>query len=74
MGIAEYFRSISVRVTWPLPGRLYWAIMEYLGVATKFNKLAAEVEPCNTWEEARQAGMAELKRLEPDWWERPSVG
>lgn len=69
--MAEYFRSVSIRVTEPVPGRFYWAIMENLGIATKFNELAAAAEPFNSWEDARQAGIAELRRREPQLWAKP---
>jgi hypothetical protein len=72
--MTEYFRSVSVRVTEPMFGRFYWTIVENLGVATKFNELAAAAEPYDTWEEARQAGVAELKRREPELWADPSSG
>lgn len=72
--MAEYFRSVSVRVTEPLPGRFYWAIVENLGVATKFNELVAATDPYDTWEEASQAGVAELQRREPQLWASPSEG
>ena len=66
--MAEYFRSVSVRITEPVPGSFYLAIVENLGVATKFHELAAALEPFDTWEEARQAGVAELQRREPELW------
>lgn len=72
--MAEYFRSVSVRITEPVPRRFYWTIVENLGVATMFNELAKSTESFDNWEAARQAGVAELKRLEPELWANPSEG
>lgn len=72
--MAEYFRSVSVRITEPVPGSFYWAIVENLGVATKFNELVTAPTPFDTWEAARQAGVAELRRREPELWANPSEG
>lgn len=70
--MAEYFRSVSVRITEPVPGRFYWAIVENLGVVTKFNELATAATPFETWDAARQAGVAELRRREPELWAPPA--
>ncbi|MBB1601766.1 hypothetical protein [Variovorax sp. UMC13] len=72
--MSDYFRSVSVRITEPVRGRFYWAIIENLGVASMFNELAAAIDPYDTWEEARQAGVAELKRREPQLWAMPPEG
>ncbi|MBB1601911.1 hypothetical protein [Variovorax sp. UMC13] len=71
--MTDYFRSVSVRVTEPVRGRFYWAIVENLGVATKFNELATAAAHFDTWEAARQAGVAELRRREPELWGTPSA-
>lgn len=72
--MAEYFRSVSVRFTEPVPGRFYWAIVQNLGVAAMFNELAAAYAAFDTWEAARQAGVAELRRREPELWPAPTEG
>ena len=72
--MAEYFRSVSVRITEPVPGSFYWAIVENLGVAAMFNELAAAAAAFDTWEAARQAGVAELRRREPELWADPPAG
>lgn len=69
--MAQYFRTVSVRVIEPIPGRFYWAIVENLGVASMFNELASATAPYGTWEEARQAGVVELRRREPQLWVMP---
>lgn len=66
--MAEFSRSVSIRITEPVQGRFYRTIVENLGVATMFNELATAAAPFDTWEAARQAGVAELRRREPQLW------
>lgn len=66
--MADYFRSVSVRITEPVPSRFYWTIVENLGIAAMFNELEAAAAPFDNWEAARQAGVAELRRREPELW------